>query len=71
MHLVNILRIIMFSCLEGHSNFNNSDFNSFLCSFETNFLLALIAIDLFHLYIKWNWETKNNKLEKLSSELIL
>jgi hypothetical protein len=29
MHLVNILRIITFSCLERHSNFNNSDFNSF------------------------------------------
>jgi hypothetical protein len=29
MHLVNILRIITFSCLVGHSNLTISDFNSF------------------------------------------
>ena len=35
MHLVNILRIITFNCLEGHSNFNNSDFNSFRVFWDT------------------------------------
>jgi hypothetical protein len=35
MHLVNILRIITFSCLERHSNFNNSDFNSFRVFWDT------------------------------------
>jgi hypothetical protein len=35
MHFVNILRIITFSCLEGHSNFNNSDLNSFRVFWDT------------------------------------
>jgi hypothetical protein len=35
LHLVNILRIITFNCLEGHSNFNNSDFNSFRGFWDT------------------------------------
>jgi hypothetical protein len=35
MHLFDILRIITFSCLERHSNFNNSDFNSFRFFWDT------------------------------------
>ena len=43
MHLVrNILRIITFNCLEGHSNFNNSDFNSFRFFWDTLYIMKML-----------------------------
>jgi hypothetical protein len=50
MHLVNILHIITFSCLEGHSNFNNSDFNSFRGFWDTLYNLVMHEHTLVHWY---------------------
>ena len=38
MHLVNILGIITFSCLVGHSDLTISDFNSFRVFWDTLYI---------------------------------
>jgi hypothetical protein len=50
MHLVNILRVITFSCLERHSNFNNSDFNSFRFFWDTLYGFKFFLIHFFHFF---------------------